>query len=257
MKKKIRVLALTLALCTMCSVPAMAKTSKVESFEEQYVMGNDIKKNINSQKQSVREKELNDIIENLKKSELYNNKNFQIRVVPSSEIKDEKKYIFAKNSSEVIRILEKDEKAMENSGEALNTQKFDAMSSSLVRASKSRYRTVHRGLVRGIGVMDYTLSADITYNTSNQVISSVKNRYFRVTGLTISTQVENKRYGTYYSPSKKYVKITCNYTAVSKIVTPVGAIEIRRKDAFQQFKWNVSKGVYEGKGGYGRADSSF
>ena len=76
MKKKIRVLALTLALCTMCSVPAMAKTSKVESFEEQYVMGNDIKKNINSQKQSVREKELNDIIENLKKSELYNNKNF-------------------------------------------------------------------------------------------------------------------------------------------------------------------------------------
>ena len=50
--------------------------------------------------------------------------------------------------------------------------------------------------------------------------------------------------------TKKTCTIRCDYSEVSELTTPLGDIEITRRDAYQQFKWSKSKGTYGIKGGY-------
>ena len=71
------------------------------------------------------------------------------------------------------------------------------------------------------------------------------------------TSATDRTYKMYYSKKKKSVKISYDYTDVSRFMIPMGAIEIERRDAYQQFKWSYSGGVYAGKGGYGHSDRSF
>ena len=51
-------------------------------------------------------------------------------------------------------------------------------------------------------------------------------------------------------PAQKTCTIRCDYSEVSELTTPLGDIEITRRDAYQQFKWSKSKGTYGIKGGY-------
>lgn len=46
------------------------------------------------------------------------------------------------------------------------------------------------------------------------------------------------------------LSLVCIVPEIIEAITPVGAMEIIRHDAYQQFKWSKNKGTYGIKGGY-------
>lgn len=148
---------------------------------------------------------------------------------------------------EIITLLENDEHEMKKNS------KIAIISPSILNTNAAKTsastKTVNKSYSRGWSPK-YTLSADITYNTKTHKITSVKNRKFTLSGVTLCTGAEDKTYYTKYYDSKKKVRVRCEYTAVRYVMTPAGRIEISRKEAYQHFYYSVSKGVHDGSGGY-------
>lgn len=186
--------------------------------------------------------------------------NIEIRFLDEDEVPSTENCTFVNSPQEVVDFLEAKEINMENASyeeSVAQPQITDDFVDEVAANSSSKTVTEKKIFTRGIGILNINLSADITYDTSTYVISKVANRSLTITGVTIATKAENRKYNTYYSQTKKTCKVTCNYQDVSSLLTPLGTVEIVRKDAYQQFKWNHSNGIYGGEGGYGYADTSF
>ena len=215
---------------------------------------------IDNCEEEIKEDFINQIYSYIEQSDIIEtDENIEIRFVDKNESSDIQNYMVVDSPQEVVDFLETKEKNMEDTSyyDDATAQTADSYAGEIVPYSTSSTVTDKKIFTRGIGILNINLSADVTYNTSTHVISKVANRSLTITGVTITTRAENRKYNTYYSSTKKTCKVTCNYQDVSGLVTPIGALEIVRKDAYQQFKWSYSKGIYDGKGGYGYADTSF
>ena len=152
------------------------------------------------------------------------------------------------NANDLVALLEKQELNMNSIslGEA-ESSPSETVFSSMKAAGKSK--TISASGTRG-ATLKIRLRADITYNTSTNKISKVFNRKLTFSGLTVGFKATDRTYKTTYSSTKKTCTIRCDYSEVSELTTPLGDIEITRRDAYQQFKWSKSKGTYGIKGGY-------
>lgn len=146
---------------------------------------------------------------------------------------------------EIVSLLEKDE------NDLLKNSDINRFSMSTISASSTSKapKTVSKKYSRG-WTPRYTLSADITYNTKTNKITSVSNRNFSLSGITIAVGAEDKKYSTKYYDNKKKVRVRCDYTAVRYVMTPAGRVEISRRGAYQHFYYSVAKDVHDGSGGY-------
>ena len=161
---------------------------------------------------------------------------------------DNIKIRFLNTSTHLVALLEKQELNMNSIslGEA-ESSPSETVFSSMKAAGKSK--TISASGTRG-ATLKIRLRADITYNTSTNKISKVFNRKLTFSGLTVGFKATDRTYKTTYSSTKKTCTIRCDYSEVSELTTPLGDIEITRRDAYQQFKWSKSKGTYGIKGGY-------
>lgn len=178
-------------------------------------------------------------------------KDIEIRFLDNNNINDEDSFFLTTDKEDIVEFLREKEMFLnqdkaqpESIGLAYN---IDEKNGLLKVANK----TVNKGYTRGIPSLKYNLYADITYDTKTHVISKVFNRKFTITGVLLPAHAEDRTYKTTYSSTKKTCTVTCNYTDVSGVTTPIGNIEILRRNAYQRFKWSYSKGVYDGEGGYG------
>ncbi|MCI8338506.1 MAG: hypothetical protein HFH62_07480 [Lachnospiraceae bacterium] len=192
---------------------------------------------------------IDDIYDEISVSDTIDNcQNIEVRYVDKKDIIRNESYVVMDTAEEIVDFLEKKQNVLED-GEILQNMNEDQQYCAMQLASNNIV-TKNKGYQRGTPVLHYNLFADIKYNKKTGVISSVKNRKFTITGLTICTTAEDRSYTTSYSKSKKSCTIRCNYTDVTQLLTPWGAIQIYRKSAYQKFSWNLNKGVYNGKGGY-------
>ena len=191
----------------------------------------------------------NEFYKALEKSNIIKNSdNIKIRFLNTSTQNTNNYSSQIENANDLVALLEKQELNMNSIslGEA-ESSPSETVFSSMTAAGKSK--TISASGTRG-ATLKIRLRADITYNTSTNKISKVFNRKLTFSGLTVGFKATDRTYKTTYSSTKKTCTIRCDYSEVSELTTPLGDIEITRRDAYQQFKWSKSKGTYGIKGGY-------
>lgn len=179
-----------------------------------------------------------------------NSDNIEFRFLNTSTQNTNNHLLKINDARELVSLLEKQELDMNSISSNEENIDFNSIEtiSSLMKA-KGKSKTISASGTRGI-TFKIKLRADITYNTSTNKISKVSNRKLTLSGLTVAVKVEDRTYKTTYSSTKKTCTVRCDYSEIIEAITPVGAMEIIRHDAYQQFKWSKSKGTYGIKGGY-------
>lgn len=117
------------------------------------------------------------------------------------------------------------------------------------KKSSPKTKSVTKKYSRGF-MPKYKLRATFKYDIKTKKIVSVTNRKFTLSGFSLGIGAEDKTYSTKYSSDKKKATVKCSYSATHSLLTPIGMIEINRRDAYQKFSYSVSKGVTGGSGGY-------
>ena len=214
-------------------------------------------KEVNKYRSCSREGYVDEIREKINNSDIIkSSEDIQIRFLNDNEIKSSDQFVVLNTPEEIVSFVEEQQKDTER--EAKFIQKANIIDKEMEYATRaaSKSKTVNKNYSQGT-VVSYNLCADITYDTSTKAISKVANRKFTMTRVTLVLEAQDRSYNTYFSPQKKACKITCDYSSVQRIITPLGAIEFFRNNAYIQFKWSYEKGVYAGEGGYGHSDTSF
>lgn len=200
----------------------------------------------------TKEELIKEVYKRLNESEIITcTDDIEIRFVENEASEANDYCVVVESVGEVVNYLEATQVVVENGKYTTEEHKNNIYARA---ATTSTTQTLKKAITP---VTTADLRATITYNTNTGVITGVTNRSLELSGVTLTTSMENVSTNYYLSPTKKYVKVTGDYTEVSGFITPIGQIEILRNHAYVQFKYNYQSGLYDAKGGYGYSDTSF
>lgn len=222
----------------------------VVMFQATTIKGNAASPNTSVSKTGMQKNYEESLMKGIEKSTILDEDNYEIRVIKNNENIDNKgKWITCNTVKEAIKYLENTEMQMTATEKMIvDIEEEDIEIEENIKGA-AKTKSVTKSYSRGVAPK-YTLKATFKYDTKTKKIKSVTGRKFTLSGITLVIGAEDKTYSTKYSSDRKKATVKCSYTAVSYLITPVGRIEIERKDAYQKFSYSVSKGVTGGKGGY-------
>ncbi len=190
------------------------------------------------------------LMKGIEKSTILDEENYEIRIIKNNENIDNKgKWIKCNTVKEAVKYLENAEVQMAATEKMIVEIDDEDIEIQDNIKGAAKTESVTKSYSRGL-TPKYTLKATFKYDKKTKKIKSVTGRKFTLSGITLAVGAEDKTYSTKYSSTKKKATVKCSYTAVSYLITPVGRIELSRKDAYQKFSYSVSNGVTGGKGGY-------
>lgn len=96
----------------------------------------------------------------------------------------------------------------------------------------------------------YTLSATVNVNPTTKKITSVYNKRFELSGVTLSIGIDNVNvYENYYDNNTK-IRVRADYQHISYFVVQTSLFEISRSNCYQQMWYTYDKGCHDGSFGY-------
>lgn len=213
------------------------------------IRGNAASQNTSVSMTKVQKNYEESLMKGIEKSIILDEDNYEIRIIKNNENIDNKgKLVKCNTVKDAVKYLENTEVQMAAEKIIVDIDEKDIEIEENIKGA-AKTKSVTKSYSRGL-TPKYTLKATFKYDTKTKKIKSVTGRKFTLSGITLAVGAEDKTYSTKYSSDKKKATVKCSYTAVSYLITPVGRIEISRKDAYQKFSYSVSKGVTGGKGGY-------
>lgn len=192
----------------------------------------------------------------MSESSISSDANISVKVLNEEEISNDDEFLIINSMDDLLEYVEAED-ILINNQETLLQDGDDTSKNTATFMSSSQIKSEKTYCTKVLPLRNVTLRATINYNSSTGVIKSVTSRSLKVSGITAFQTIDNVTTDYWYSPTRKYVKITGEYDDVSRLITPWGPIEITRNSAFIQYKYNYKKGIYEEKGGFGYADGSF